>query len=264
MSQTYCILLSINEENIEWAKTHYPQFWNEDLGDKKRTSFLLSRALLLQTLKTYYNISELPKISYNQHQKPCFESSNIAFNLTHSQNFIGLIISSQTTTLGIDIEAIIPRRNFLGLLQRTFTTPETQWILQSESHDQSIDIREFSQIKNHPPLNNDEMIRFFLLWSAKEAYLKADGRGLQGLNTLCLNPKRSTMSGDLNKGTLLLTTLSVADTEALNSIALYLPHSLLADLSIQTLAITSHHQAIYRPLSIKWDFQLLESDSLPS
>ena len=260
MSQTYCILLSINEENIEWAKTHYPQFWNEDLGDKKRTSFLLSRALLLQTLKTYYNISELPKISYNQHQKPCFESSNIAFNLTHSQNFIGLIISSQTTTLGIDIEAIIPRRNFLGLLQRTFTTPETQWILQRE---QSETI-ELLKTKNHLTLNNDEMIRFFLLWSAKEAYLKADGRGLQGLNTLCLNPKRSTMSGDLNKGTLLLTTLSVADTEALNSIALYLPHNLLADLSIQTLAITSHHQAIYRPLSIKWDFQLLESDSLPS
>lgn len=260
MSQTYCILLSINEANIEWAKTHYPQFWNEDLGDKKRTSFLLSRALLLQTLKTYYNISELPKISYNQHQKPYFDSSNIAFNLTHSQNFIGLIISSQTTTLGIDIEAIIPRRNFLGLLQRTFTTPETQWILQRE---QSETI-ELLKTKNHLTLNNDEMIRFFLLWSAKEAYLKADGRGLQGLNTLCLNPKRSAMSGDLNKGALLLTTLSVADTEALNSIALYLPHNLLADLSIQTLAITSHHQAIYRPLSIKWDFQLLESDSLPS
>ncbi len=264
MSQTFCILLAINEENIQWAKTHYPQFWNENLGNKKRTSFLLSRALLLHTLKTYYHIAELPKISYNQHQKPFFESCDIAFNLTHSQDFIGLMISSQTTSLGIDIEAIIPRKNFLGLLQRTFATAEIEWILQTKNHDKNREIINLAAIKNHPPLNNDEMIRFFLLWSAKEAYLKADGRGLQGLSSLSLDPKRSIMSGDLQEGSLLLTTLSVQGTKSLNSLALYLPNNLHPDLNIQMLTMRSHLQAVYAPLSIKWDYELLENDALSS
>lgn len=257
MSQTYCILLKIDDESQQWAKQHYPQFWDQNLGNKKRTSFLLSRALLLHTLKTYYHISELPEIIYNQHQKPIFKTCDISFNLTHSTDFVGLVISSEPTSLGIDIESIIPRRNFSGLLQRTFTSQESCWILNTtETH-----FAEIVQAQQNPPFNYHEMIRFFLLWSAKEAYLKADGRGLQGLNTLHLNPQQSSMNGDLENGSLMLTTLTASDAnETLSSLALYLPNHLLTSLSIQSLSITNHYQAIYRPLPISWRYQLLENN----
>lgn len=257
MTPTYTIILSINDESVQWAKTHYPQFWDQNLGNKKRISFLLSRALLLHTLKTYYQITDLPEIIYNQHQKPIFKTGDIHFNLTHSSEFVGLIMSSQSSDLGIDIESIIPRRNFLGLLQRTFSSQEISWILKTTE----IDFAERVQAQDHSPLKDDEMVRFFLLWSAKEAYLKADGRGLQGLNTLHLNPQLSTMDGDLENGSLLLTTLTAENaTETLSSLALYLPNHLLSSLSIQSLTITNHYQAIYNPLSISWRYQLLENN----
>lgn len=260
MSQTYCILLTIDDLSLQWAKTHYPQFWEPHLGNKKRTSYLLSRALLMYTLEKYYHITQLPEIVYNQHQKPVFKSCDIAFNLTHSTNFVGLIISSETDTLGIDIESIIPRKNFLGLLQRTFETQEINWILKTNK-------AQFADIikADHTfTLKDDEMVRFFLLWSAKEAYLKADGRGLQGLNTLNLNPQASTMNGDLKNGSLLLTTLAAVNTNhTLSSLALYLPSYLLPKLTIQNLSITNHHQAINQSLSINWLYQLIE-DNRPS
>ncbi len=257
MNHTYSILLPINERSLQWAKTSYPQFWEPHLGNKKRTSYLLSRALLLHTLHTYYHLNQLPEIIYNQHQKPIFKDCDITFNLTHSTDFVGLIISSEPIALGIDIETIMPRRNFLGLLKRTFEPLEIQWILkQSET-----EYRALMQTNEHRILRSDEMIRFFLLWSAKEAYLKADGRGLQGLSTLHLNPQKSSMNGDLDNGTLLLTTLTAGDlNETLSSLALYLPNNKLSSLSTQSLMITDNDQALYRPLTISWRYQLLENN----
>lgn len=257
MSDTYCILLQINAESEQWAKTHYPQFWNPNLGNKKRTSYLLSRALLLHTLQTVYQISQLPEMHYNAHQKPTFKGLDMAFNITHSADFVGLIISSEPIALGIDIEAIIARRNFLGLLKRTFSPAEIEWILKSSE----TSVETLLQAGSKFTLHSDEMIRFFLLWSAKEAYLKADGRGLQGLNTLHLNPQQSRMNGDLNNGSLLLTTLTAHHAnESLSSLALYLPNNKLTGLSIQSLSITHNHQALYRPLPISWRYQLLEDN----
>lgn len=259
MSKTHCILLKIDDESLQWAKTHYPQFWDPSLGNKKRTSYLLSRALLLHTLKTYYHMTQLPEIIYHQHQKPAFKDCDITFNLTHSTHFVGLIISTEATSLGIDIETIIPRRNFEGLLKRTFSPLEIQWILKIT------DSQLATLMQADDPqrlLQTDEMIRFFLLWSAKEAYLKADGRGLQGLNSLHLNLQQSTMNGDLNNGSLLITTLTAYDTnETLSSLALYLPTNILSGISIQSLSITPCHQALYRPLSISWRYQLLEDNA---
>ncbi|UNM95652.1 4'-phosphopantetheinyl transferase superfamily protein [Ignatzschineria rhizosphaerae] len=260
MTQTYCILLTINDASRKWAKTHYFEFDNPNFGNKKRESYLLSRALLLHTLKTYFQISEIPEISYSQHQKPEFKDHSLSFNLTHSKYFVGLIISDETNTLGIDIESIIARKNPLGLLQRTFSNNEICWILNREDH--------ISTIKQSEPqlsLHNQEMVRFFLLWSAKEAYLKADGRGLQGLNSLNLNPQQSSINGDLTNGTLLLTTLQTCDIDdPLSSLALYLPKDLLTTFNTLELSITHNHQALFKPLSISWAYQLLEDKKPPN
>lgn len=255
MTKVHCLFLPINETTQQWAKAHYPQFWQQNLGEKKRTSYLLSRALLLHTLTTYYQLTQLPEMSYNSHQKPAFKNSNIRFNLTHSSDFVGLIITDESIDIGIDIERIVPRRNFSGLLQRTFTPIEIEWILQSSTTPS----HPFTHRESTQNLQIDEQIRFFLLWSAKEAYLKADGRGLQGLSSLLLNPQQSSMNGDLKDGLLLLATLTAANAlQSLNSLALYLPSHKLSELSIQTLAITDSLQARYHPLSISWRYQLLE------
>ncbi|MHC5225068.1 4'-phosphopantetheinyl transferase family protein [Ignatzschineria sp. LJL83] len=252
MNPVYAVVLEINDENIQWAKTHYPQFWNIDLGNKKRTSYLLSRALLLHTLQSYFQIHQLPEISYNDHQKPIFTNCDISFNLTHSNDYVGLIISSGSIPLGIDIEAIQPRRNFSGLLNRTFQPEEIEWILERKW-----------DISTNPNLDltPDEITRFFLLWSAKEAYLKADGRGLQGLHSIVLNPMQSTMKGDLNHGALLLSTLSFAETaKKPNSLALYLPSERSSHFSLQILSISSLLQSNYLPIPITWQVTMLEEE----
>lgn len=256
MTQTYCILLPINDASRQWAKTHYPEFDVPYFGNKKRESYQLSRALLLHTLRTYFQISKMPEIIYNQHQKPEFKDHPLSFNLTHSKCFVGLIISDKSHTLGIDIESIIARKNPIGLLQRTFSNNEISWILGREDHI-SIIIQSAPELT----LSHREMVRFFLLWSAKEAYLKADGRGLQGLNSLNLNPQQSSMNGDLTNGALLLTTLQTCGIDApLSSLALYLPQDLLTTLNTQELSITHNHQALFNPLSISWAYQLLEDN----
>ena len=253
MNPVYTVLLAINDESIQWAKAHYPQFWNIHLGNKKRTSYLLSRALLLHTLQSYYQLHQLPEISYNDHQKPIFTNCDISFNLTHSNDYIGLIISSGSIPLGIDIEAIVPRRNFSGLLNRTFQPEEIEWILERKW-----------DISMHPTLNltPDEITRFFLLWSAKEAYLKADGRGLQGLHSISLNPMKSTMKGDLNNGVLLLSTLALDETvKTPNSLALYLPSTSFSHLSLQILSISPQLQSHSLPIPIEWQVMLEEEQS---
>ena len=248
MNQARFILLEIDTAAIDWAKTHYPQFWQENLGNKKRTSYLLSRALLLHTLKTYYGVSVLPEMIYNQHQKPRFENLSISFNLTHSETFIGLIIAPGNVPLGIDIESIKPRKNFAGLLTRTFKPAEIKWILRQETLPQ--------QGAELPTLHTDAMTRFFLLWSAKEAYLKADGRGLQGLDTLSIYPQEQMIRGDLSEGSLRIATLSHHRNPDHSSLALYLPNDLFSHLTIESLSIKNTEDFLYSSLLISWSLSL--------
>lgn len=248
MNQARFILLEIDAAAIAWARAHYPQFWQEHLGNKKRTSYLLSRALLLHTLKTYYGISVLPEMIYNQHQKPFFKDLPISFNLTHSDTFIGLLIAPGNISLGIDIESIKTRRNFSGLLKRTFKPAEIQWILRQETLPQQGD----DLLSLHPCA----MIRFFLLWSAKEAYLKADGRGLQGLDSLDLYPQEQVVCGELSEGSLRIATLAHHLNPDHSSLALYLPNRFFNLFTIASLTIKNVDHFFYSNLSISWSLSL--------
>ena len=253
MSHTQCILLKISPDAIRWAETHYPQFINPMLGPKKQVTFLLSRALLLNTLQRYYdpNITEIPEFAYNEHRKPIFKSHNISFNITHSSLFVALIMTKGHVPIGIDIEQIQPRKNFAGLLKRSFNQNETQWILNQPNT--------FSpNTKNHP-LTSEEMVRFFLLWSAKEAYLKADGRGFQGLNSLVLNPKKKYMQGDLRNGVMLLTTLPHSSNPQHSSFAIYLPHQLKDNLLIQQLSF-NQNQVLFSIFEHPWQLHFFDQD----
>lgn len=221
LKPTRVFVVDINPEITAWAQQQYPQYWREDLGEKKRTSFLLSRALLHHVLYHYYDntLSALPELAYTEHQKPYFKHYPITFNLTHSADFIGLVIAEGDLPIGIDIETIQRRRNFEGLLKRTFHESEISWVLKTIDKVYPLNIS--SEIMDHLP--QKAMERFFLLWSAKEAYLKADGRGIQGLHSVLFSPERATMTGDLANGTLLATVLPSQHSDQLSSFAVYIP-----------------------------------------
>lgn len=245
MAKIYCVILEISPQSTLWAKTYYPQFLNPNLGAKKQESYLLSRALLLYTLQKYYDsaITALPDITYNEHLKPIFKDKNISFNLTHSSAFVALVITEGDHPVGVDIETIKPRKNFTGLFNRSFTPNETKWILNSPNIHSPI-------TKNHL-LNHEEMVRFFLLWSAKEAYLKADGRGFQGLDSLVLFPEKERMLGDLHDGVMLLTTLPHLSDLIHSSFAIYLPHLLKEHLSMTQLSFDVD-PIMPIPLNLHW------------
>jgi 4'-phosphopantetheinyl transferase len=91
-----------------------------------------------------------------EHGKPRLPGTPLHFNLSHSGGY-GLI-GVHDRELGVDIEAERPHLNALGLAGRYFNAAETAWLRGLADHERP---RGFSR-----------------LWTCKEAWMKADGRGL--------------------------------------------------------------------------------------
>ncbi len=114
-------------------------------------------------------------ITLGEHGKPILPSSSLHFNVSHSGNLIGIALCEKE--IGLDIQAL---RTYSELLvKKAFTKTEQKWL----SHQEPASSREIIE-KNgtQKPLNkkDTESIankRFLLLWTAKESYLKAIGKG---------------------------------------------------------------------------------------
>ncbi len=121
-------------------------FWQ----DAQRSLFgklLLMKGLDVTGLTGY----TLDQLSYSEYQRPYFKSAD--FNISHSGAFIICAIS-KTNRVGIDIEEIndIPTADFTA---------------------------EFSATEM-AAISDDKSLRYFYsLWTQKEAFLKAIGKGLQ-------------------------------------------------------------------------------------
>ncbi len=220
------VLAPINKITLKWAKRLYPQYCRNFGAPSRQNSFLLGRALLAYILEELFQHPDA-EIRIGAHNKPFIPESSLGFNLTHSRDWIALVIAQKNIApksppaVGIDLEAICKRRNFAGLLKRTFTEEEIAWIL---SLNPTVEERSPSKLDEsllNSPLNFKEMERFFWLWSGKEAYLKADGRGLSGLSSLAFAPSCNRVIGELKNGALYLSTLSLE--EIPHAFALYLP-----------------------------------------
>lgn len=125
--------------------------------DKRRT--LAGLILLRKKIAETYDITEY-EFTYNENGKPllpfCF------FSISHSGDYV--VCSVSDTPVGVDTEVIrdIPFRNDY----RLFTLEEIVYVNESE--------------KEHN-------IRFFEVWTKKEAYIKANGLKLangSGVNVL--------------------------------------------------------------------------------
>ena len=103
-------------------------------------------------LKQKYNIEE-PEILRNSHGKPFFKDLNdFHFNISHSHVLQAVAIGN--CEVGVDIEKI--RKADLRVVKR-FTQREREYILEQDCD-----------------------MRFFEVWTKKEAYLKYKGIGIKG------------------------------------------------------------------------------------
>jgi 4'-phosphopantetheinyl transferase len=130
--------------------------------DKDRHRHLVTRALVRTTLSHYIpNIQPKSWIfDHNDFGKPSIGntiSDSIQFNISHSQDFIVVAVTNEQT-IGIDVECIRERKSFNDLIDHCFNKEEQLYLFEDNS-------REVFE-------------RFFQLWTLKEAYIKAFGKGL--------------------------------------------------------------------------------------
>lgn len=176
------IHMPIDDKTLQWATEHYPELIIQDFSQKRNNYLLLSRALLHDALKNYFDIQDALQIDHLKHGKPYLvDHPSIHFNISHTNHNMAIIIA-KNSEVGIDIETIRERKNLQGLIERTLKENEIEWLN-----------KEANQLSS-----------FFKLWSAKEAYLKTTGTGLVGLSGLTLDLVNRLALGPIKSGYLYL------------------------------------------------------------
>lgn len=138
-------------------------------NDAARRKQLASRSCLRKVLAYYLQTKckEIP-IRRTEFGKPYLTEQGYFFNLSHSAERIAIAISD-IGELGLDIERIRLRKSLPALARRCFAAEELSY---------------------WDGLADDDRVRqFYRFWTAKEALVKATGRGLaQGMNQVVINP----------------------------------------------------------------------------
>lgn len=148
-------LTDLPAELDEW-KTSYDLSCGIFTLDSIDSSFL--QEYLSQTMETP---KEHIKIRKDLHGKPTLvhdpKAKIVHFNLSHSKNLVAVAVSN-TNAIGIDIEFLNPHRDIEKISHRVFHPLEkTLWADCSP---------------------NNRISYFYKLWTLKESYAKAVGRGL--------------------------------------------------------------------------------------
>ena len=129
-----------------------------------RNRFIETRARLRMILSHYLNQpADSLRLCQTEHGKPyLLDFPELAFNLSHTGNYLALAVT-RNAEIGLDIEQPRPRKNLPGLAEKCFAGNEfSYWRQLSES---------------------EHLSTFFRFWTAKEAFVKATGRGISlGLN----------------------------------------------------------------------------------
>jgi phosphopantetheine--protein transferase-like protein len=111
------------------------------------------KSLLLDNLSKYLKKDACEiQIKNNENGKPTTEG--IYFSVSHSHNYLVQAFSDHSE-IGVDIEKMNSKRNYLGLSNRYFNPHESDYLNQLSS--------------------KESQILFYQLWSAKEAVCKAEG-----------------------------------------------------------------------------------------
>ena len=124
-------------------------------ADKRLCVF--SDMLLRDMLETHFGLKN-PVFSANSKGKPILLNSYLHFNISHSKNFVACAID--TKPVGIDIQSY-NEMNPLRIMEKICTEEESEFIKTGAD-------------------GTETLKRFYMVWSAKEAYLKYTGEGLSG------------------------------------------------------------------------------------
>lgn len=130
-----------------------------------RDRFVAVRGLLRLTLAGYLDADPASlRFETGEYGKPRLLSGSLHFNLSHSEDRL-LIAVADFPDVGIDIETIKPRGSLDALAERCFSERElAQWRQVAE---------------------DQQIAGFYRLWTKKEAFVKAIGRGLALGMELC-------------------------------------------------------------------------------
>lgn len=123
-----------------------------------RPRFVVGRAALRALLGRYLGAepAEL-RFAANAHGKPRLDpDSPLRFNLSHSAG-LALIAVARDAEVGVDVEEVKPRHDLRRLARRVFTEAEREAI--------------------------DGQLAFYRHWVAKEAFVKATGRGVASVRS---------------------------------------------------------------------------------
>ena len=152
--------------------------------DRYRTvaADLLAREMLSEVLGC---APERVPFAYEENGRPFVPDSPYRFSISHSENLVAVAV--HTADVGIDIERI--REVPMLMAKRYFCADEHLYLFGHEPQDV-----DFSSVATP-----DVLLRFFEIWTAKEAYLKSMGRGmthLRSVNTTCLSFERHLLEED--------------------------------------------------------------------
>lgn len=133
--------------------------------ERDRKHFIVGRGLLRTLLGRYLSLEPTQlQFRYSSRGKPALadvgERGTLQFNVSHSHGLV-LYAVTRDRKIGIDIEQLRPTSDVEKLAERFFSP------------------RESAIIRSLPPSQKQEA--FFHAWTCKEAYLKAIGEGLAGL-----------------------------------------------------------------------------------
>lgn len=138
--------------------------------EQARHRFVIFRGMLRQTLASYLSLApEELKFELGEFGKPYLANGDLYFNLSHTADD-WLLAVANFAPIGVDLEIIRPRTQLQNLVDRCFSERESAY-WQALPGDQQLEA-------------------FFRLWTKKEAFVKAVGRGLAlGLENCEFEPR---------------------------------------------------------------------------
>ncbi len=159
----------------------------------RKTSWLTGRLMLVYALQDileldFKEVVQLikEKLDYLEHGKPYLKDLNIFFNISHSKDFI--VVAIADTNCAIDIEFIKNRKNYVALKDKILDADERKFVEVADSYFKNKDfnlnklfINDY-QINNEKNILNDELLRFFTIWTIKETAVKLTGDGVPFIN----------------------------------------------------------------------------------
>ncbi len=121
----------------------YVQKWSKEDAPWQR--------ILADVLKRDYKIEEMPEILRDDMGKPYFKDFPLHFNVSHSGEYLAIAVSD--SPIGVDIQE--PKNIKDGMYRKVVQPEEAELI------------------------NEDRQNDFLRLWTLKESFVKAEGRGLR-------------------------------------------------------------------------------------